>query len=338
MKKNRIYILVFLLLLVITIVLYNKRGGLSSINKSVSTFSVEDTAMIDKIILSDKSGKVLTLSKKNKIWYGNDSVKVRRDIMATLLETIKRVQVKSPVAKPMRNNIMKQLATGAIQVEIFQDGDLEKKYFVGGPTMDGFGTFMLLDGADDPFITHIPGFEGYLTVRFNTNVLVWKDREVFRYAPQNISIIKIEYPPSKEASFTLKVEGKDYVSLVNDAGDTAKAKINGEFLRDYLLKYSDIQYENQADPKRIPNLPELLSQENLLAKITIFDKEGQKKSVELFKRYFDGEKFLPKSEEYDFDRDRCFLRINGKEVYNAQYNVFNKLIVSYKDFFSTPLQ
>ncbi len=338
MKKNRIYILILLLLIIITAVLYYKRGGTGTIQSELKSFSVEDTTAIDKIVLSDKQGKVLVLTKKNNAWYGNDTVKVRRDIIGTLLETIKRVEVKSPVNKAMRANVMKQLATGAVQVEVYTDGDLERKFFVGGPTMDGFGTFMMLDGADDPFITHIPGFEGYLTVRFNTNVLVWRDREIFRYAPQNIKIIKIEYPTSKDASFTLKIEGKDYISLFNEAGDTASAKINGEFLRKYLVNYSDIQYENMVDPKKIPNLAELLIKENLLATITVYDKEGNKRSVELYKRYFDGLKFLPSSEDYDFDPDRCFVRLDGKNLYNGQYAVFNKLIVSYKDFFSAPLQ
>lgn len=338
MNRNRIYIVLLVALLVITGVLYYQRGGSGSIKSELKSFAVEDTATIDKIVLSDKQGKVLVLSKKNKAWFANDSIAVRRDMIKILLETIKRVEVKAPVNKAMRSNLMKQLATGAIQVEVYTDGDLERKYFVGGPTMDGFGTFMLLDGADDPFITHIPGFEGYLTVRFNTNALVWRDREIFRYAPQNIKIVRIEYPQNKQSSFTLKIEGKDYVNLSNDAGDTASGKINGEFLRKYLVGYADIQYENMVDPSKIPNLDELLSAENLLATITVYDKEGQKRTVELFKRYFDGVKFLPKSEEYDFDRDRVFVRLNGKTLYNGQYVVFNKLIVSYKDFFSTPLQ
>ncbi len=337
MKKNRIYIFVLLLLLVLAAVLYYKKGSKGSISSSLKDFAVEDTASIDKIIISDKTGKVLNLTKKNKIWFVNDSIRVRKDVIGILLETIKRVEVKSPVNKPMKENLMKQLATGAVQVEIYTDGSLEKKYFVGGATMDGVGTFMLLDGADDPFITHIPGFDGYLTVRYNANVEVWKDREIFRIAPQDISIIQIEYPQSNEASFTLKVEGAKHVSLFNKAGDTAKGGINGEFLRNYLIGYADIQYENILNTKKV-NIEQLLIPENLIAIITVYNKEGQAKKVELYKRYFDGEKFLPKSEEYDFDRDRCFVRINGGTVYNGQYRVFNPLIASYKDFFSTPVK
>ena len=335
MKKNKLYILILLVLLVLAGYLYYKKGGNGSIRSDKMAFAVEDTAAVDKIVISDKTGKVLSLTKKNKIWYVSDSIRVRRDVIGVLLETIKRVEVKSPVNKPMRSNLMKQLATGAVQVEVYSDGSLERKYYVGGPTMDGTGTFMLLDGAEDPFITHIPGFEGYLTVRFNTNIQVWKDRGIFRIAPQNISVIKIEYRESAEASFILKIQGKDYVSLMNMAGDSAKSGINGEFLRKYLVGFSDVQYENPVDVRKVP-LPELLIPQNLLAVITVFEREGAQHKVELFKRYFNGEKFLPKSEQYDFDQDRCFVRVNGNQVYNGQYRVFNNLIVNYKEFFSAP--
>lgn len=337
MKKNRIYIILLVVLLALAAYLYVKKGGNGSINSNKLAFSIEDTASLDKIILSDKTGKILQLTKKNKTWFVNDSILVRRDVMGVLLETIKRVEVKSPVNKPMKENLMKQLATGAIQVQLFSDGDMLRKYFVGGPTMDGVGTFMLLDEADEPFITHIPGFEGYLTVRYNTDISVWRDRGVFRIPPQNISIIQVDYPQAPEASFTLKIEGKQYVSLFNRSGDTAKNNINAEFLRKYLLAFSDVQYENMVNLKRVP-VDELLIPQNLLATITVFEKEGIKHQVELFKRYYNGENFLPKSEMYDFDQDRCFVRVNGKSIYNGQYRVFNSLIVNYKEFFSSPIK
>ncbi len=337
MKRNRIYIIILVVLLAFAAYLYVKKGGSGSINGNKMAFAVEDTAAIDKIVLSDKTGKVLLLTKKNKIWYANDSVRVRRDVIGVLLETIKRIEVKSPVNKPMRANLMKQLATGAVQVEIYTDGSLDRKYYVGGATMDALGTFMLLDGADDPFIIHIPGFDGYLTVRYNTDVSVWRDRGIFRIAPQNIGIVQIDYPESLEASFILKIQSKEYISLFNKAGDSAKSNINGEFLRKYLGGFSDIQYENPVDTKRL-NVAELLIPQNLIATIVVYEKEGAKHQVELFKRYFDGQKFLPKSEQYDFDQDRCFVRVDGNAVYNGQYRVFNNLIVNYKEFFSAPIK
>jgi hypothetical protein len=237
----------------------------------------------------------------------------------------------------MQENVMKQLASGGVMVEVYTDGDLERKFYVGGATQDGRGTFMLRDGADEPVITHMPGFEGYLTVRFITDAAKWKNKIIFRYFGDQISVLQVQYPGRPLESFTLRLDGINYAGLSNFAGDTARANLNGDFLRGYLQSYSNIQYESEADPKRIP-LESLLTDENLLAVITVYDKEGKAKKVELFKRYFDGLNFLPTSADYDFDRDRMFLRLNDKEVYNVQYFVFNKLIVTYKDFFSQPVQ
>lgn len=335
MKKNTIYILVLLVLLALAYYVYTTKGSKSSISDRLKDFAVEDTSSIDKIIISNKNGSVLKLVKTDGVWMANDSIKARKDIIRTLLETIKRVSIKSPVNKAMKDNVMKQLATGAVQVEIFVDGDLEKKYYVGGATQDGLGTFFLLDNSDEPMITHIPGFDGYLTVRYNSNAEVWRDREVFRYYPQNIDIISIEYPNLNKESFNLRISGKDYISLTNKAGDTATNNINGEYLRNYLINYTDVQYENIANPKKI-KLGELLLPENLICIITVFDKSGKSKKVELFRRFFDGQNFLPQGSDLELDTHRMFIRVNGKDVYNAQYNAFSKLIVRYSDFFSVP--
>lgn len=337
MKKNLLYIIILIVLAGLAYYLYTTKGSSSSLKSRLTEFAVEDTSQVDKIILSDKSGKVLTLTKqKNGLWYASDTVRVRKDIMLSLLETIKRVNVKAPVNKAMKERVMKQLATGGIQVEIYADGDLEKKYLVGGPTQDGLGTFCIKDGADEPYILHIPGFDGYLTVRFNTSLEVWRDREIFRYYPQNIDVVRIEYPGQLDKSFTLRVSGKDYIQLTNFKGDTAANNINAEFLRAYLLKFADIQYENRANPKKI-NFLEVLTPENLISVVTVIDKEGKSKKVEMFKRYFDGEKFKASGQDYEFDLDRLFIRVNDSEVYNAQYRVFSSIIVKYEDFFSKEL-
>ncbi len=335
MKKNTLYIIVLLVLVAVAYYVYTTKGSKSSISNRLKDFAVEDTSSIDKIIISNKNGSVLKLTKTNGQWMANDTIKARKDMIRTLLETIKRVSIKSPVNKAMKDNVMKQLATGAVQVEIFVDGDLEKKYFVGGATQDGLGTFYLLDNSDEPIVAHIPGFDGYLTVRYNTNQEVWRDREVFRYFPQNIDIITIDYPNLKKESFSLRISGKDYISLTNGAGDTATGNINGEYLRNYLINYTDVQYENIANAKKI-KLGEVLLPENLICTITVFDKSGTSKKVELFRRFFDGQNFIASGNENDLDQNRMFIRVNGKDVYNAQYNAFSKLIVRYSDFFTVP--
>jgi hypothetical protein len=51
-----------------------------------------------------------------------------------------------------------------------------KQYYVGHATQDNTGTYMLLTNPEtdknyeDPFVTHIPGFDGFLSTRYNHRI------------------------------------------------------------------------------------------------------------------------------------------------------------------------
>lgn len=337
MKKNIIYLVILALLAFAVVYLFKFKGNSASLASQLKDFAIADTAQISRVVITDKQGKILVLKKEKSGWFVNDTIPARKDIVQVLLETLKRIEVKSPVNKPMRKNVMKQLSTGAIKVQVYQNNDLQKSFFVGGPTMDGTGTFMILADADEPLITHIPGFDGYLTVRFNTNAEIWRDREIFRYYPSFIDAIEVKYPTSPAESFVLKVANKDQVSIANGKGEMVKGNVNADFLRSYLDAYMDVQYENiiQLAPTTRDSV---LVPQNLLATITVVNKEGDQKSIQIFKRYWNGRAFVNKGTEVEFDQDRVFVVINGQVVANGQYRTFNKLIVRYQDFTNPPIQ
>ena len=70
------------------------------------------------------------------------------------------------------------------------------------------------------------------------------------------------------------------------------------FLRNYLINYSDVQYENITNVKKI-KVAEVLSPQNLFCTITVFDKSGKSKKVEMFRRYFDGQEFIASGSEVE---------------------------------------
>jgi hypothetical protein len=116
-----------------------------------------------------------------------------------------------------------------------------------------------------------------------------------------------------------------------------KGNVNADFLRSYLDSYMNIQYENiiQLAPSTRDSV---LVPQNLLATITVVNKEGAQKSIQIFKRYWNGRAFVNKGTEVEFDQDRVFVVINQKVVANGQYRTFNKLIVRYQDFTNPPIQ
>ncbi len=337
MKKNYIYLLLILILVSLVFYLFQYKSNKGTIGQNIKDFSVQDTASITKVTITNKQGKILTVQRTKAGWFVNDSIPARKDIVNILLETIKRVEVKSPVNKPMRENVMKQLATSSIKVQIYEEDDLLKCFFVGGATMEGTGTFMLLEDASEPVITHIPGFEGYLTVRFNSNPEVWRDREIFRNHPAFIDIIKVDYPQNPKESFLLKIQNREFVGLSNGSGEVAKNNVNADFLRNYLEQYMDVQYENLINLAQSTKDSVICSQ-NLLASITLVDKEGVSKNAKIYKRYWDGRAFVQKGKDVEFDLDRVFVVINDKVIANGQYRTFNRLIVRYQDFFNAPVK
>ena len=48
----------------------------------------------------------MVLKKEKSGWFVNDTIPARKDIVQVLLETLKRIEVKSPVNKPMREHVM----------------------------------------------------------------------------------------------------------------------------------------------------------------------------------------------------------------------------------------
>lgn len=336
MKRIYLYLVILAVLLTAAYYLATRKGG-STIARNLKSFSVEDTASLTKIFIADKTGKSVLLEKQaNKTWTVNTNFQARPDMIETLLSTLKRVEVKSPVNKPMRQRIMNEMATSATKVEIYKNNSKQKTFYVGGPTQDGLGTFMLLEGADEAFITHIPGFEGYLSTRFATIEDVWKDREVFRFHPALIDIIKVEYPGQPKNSFTLKIQDQQTITLKNDAGDEAKS-VNGDFLRQYLKFYEDIQFESLIK-LRPGQQDSVLYPGNLICEITVYDKSGTKKSAKLYRRYYNGLDFAQSGNEAEYDHSRYFVLTPKNGVANAQRRIFEKIMVKYGDFFGEPIE
>src|SRR3972149_10537431 len=171
MKKNRLTIIITIALAIIAAyLLYTSKKG--TIRQELKDFAVEDTSAITKIFMVDMRNNQVTLQKeKPGNWAVNGKYRARNDLIDVLLKTMKNLQVKSPVARAAHDNMVKQLATGAVKVEIYQNNNTNpgKVYYVGGATQDKYGTYMLLENSSEPFIMSLPYFSGYLTTRYNTD-------------------------------------------------------------------------------------------------------------------------------------------------------------------------
>lgn len=331
-KKNLIALIIVLVLAAVAtwLVINNSKGTLP---EKLSDFAVKDTASITKIFLADKTGKSVTLTKDSPgVWKVNNKYYARKDAVDILLYTIYSLEVKQPVGKKAQDNVVKTLASGATKIEIYNDDELVKMYYVGGETPDAMGTYMLMvnektkENSSVPFVMYIPGFEGYLTTRYFTDASDWRDRAVFRYIPTEISNVKVEYPQSPSEGFEIV---KKQENMWDARSLTPGATIPGFdtlMVKQYLSYFQNIQYESiEKDVKKV-NRDSILAS-TPMAVITVTNANGMRNTAKLFYKKAAPEQVDQQGNPHKYDVDRLYGQVNnGEDFVLCQYYVFGKLL------------
>ena len=345
MKKNTLTIIITIVLAVIVAYLfYTSKEG--TIRQELKDFAIEDTSAITKIFLADMSNHQVTLEKiEPGHWIVNGKYKARKDLIEILLKTMKNLEVKSPVAKAARENVIKRIATGAVKVEVYQNNNDEpnKVYYVGGATQSQMGTYMLLENSSNPFIMNIPYFSGYLTTRYNTDEYEWRDKTVFNYQFKDIAGVKLEYTHNPEYSFSIMNTGNWTYTLRSLQNDELIANYDTNNLNIYLTFFRNIQFEGFVRNKDTAFRDSIVSYPPFCT-LTVTDMSGNTTKVKAFL------KPVPKGTtdlndnpiEYDVDRmyalidtrhvGRNYRSVDENQLVTIQYFVFDKLFLVINDF------
>jgi hypothetical protein len=343
-SKNKITLILFIIVASASLWLY-LHNTKSTIREELYDFAVEDTASITKIYMVNTNGKQVLLERESaSSWKVNKKYKARPDAIKNLLVCIKDLQVRNPVAKSAIENVSKQLATSSTKVEIYQKNKLVKMYYVGGDTQDGLGTFMLLTDVKTgknsitPFVMFIPGFNGFLSVRYFLDEDEWRDRTVFNFYPDQISSITVYYTHFPDSGFTLTLHNINSISLSDSKGnnipvfDTLKAKR-------YITYYTNIQYEALRNKMR-PSFRDSVLAKGPVHIITLKDKNGVSHIVKTFSKPADPNKIDETTGKPAIeDTERMFALINDdKDIALIQYFVFGKLFQNISYFKKFPEQ
>ncbi len=175
MKKKNLLILVITLILLIIAAFLVIRQSSGTFGSGMKDFAVTDTASITKVFLADKNNNTILLDRKAPgDWLLNGTYRARNSGIKMLFETFSNLVPKFPVPKKAHNSVITQLAASSVKVEIYQQvyrirlfgiklfphEKLTKTYYVGGATQDNMGTFMLMEGAEVPFVVHLLGLRG----------------------------------------------------------------------------------------------------------------------------------------------------------------------------------
>ncbi len=338
MKKNLFIIIITILLLIVALVLIlNNRT--STIRGEYSNFAIKDTASVTKIFLADKKNRKILLERKNNNeWTVNESYKARPDAVESILDALIRVDVKSPVSPAAHNNTVARLSSTGTKVEVYQMAHqvnifdwirlfpkekLSKVFYVGGPTQENTGTYMLLENSTKPYVTYIKGFMGFLTPRYSTLLNDWRDHTIFSHSIPEIAEVRVEFFNKPELSYRInKVNTRFSVTelrnnkLIPDY-DTLKLIQTLSYFRDVnfeaLLEYPDEKTDSLITNKEYVEL-------------SLTDTSGQKKTLKTFRKDPPEGQVDLEGNPVPYDRDRLYGLMNEDEDFVLlQYFVFDNI-------------
>lgn len=298
-------------------------------------FAVENADDIQKVFIADRQGNQTTLERRDGYWLYNGQWRVRPTAISNLLQAIQFVDMKYKPPRAAVSNMVKSLATEGIKVEVYGRKDrLLKAYYVGGATADETGTYMILEGAEEPYVTYLPGWRGNLRHRYSLKGEDWRDRTVIAYDPDDIQALSMEYPKQQNNSFVLERSGKSYsVKPFYDLTSAINRPYREKSAETFLISFDKLIAEafETRNPER-DSIAQLLP----FAILRITDNQGEVQEFRFHPILLDGIYQDPKTGAYSANPivERYFLDIptNG-DFMMVQDRVFRKIFWAYDSFF-----
>ena len=339
MKKNTLIIIITLTLLIFAGLLYFNRTS-STFRDREKSFAVKDTATITKIFLADKQNRTVLLERVTAgEWQLNDTYLARQSGVELLLETMANLVPRYPVPKNAHDNIVAQMAAQSVKVEVYQEvyridlfdrirmfphEKLTKVYYVGSATADNMGTFMLMEGADMPFVVQLLGLRGYVAPRYSTLEKEWRDHTVFKTKLYDIREVVMEVPGDPEGSYRI-VNGEDGITF---SGMAANRPMPYDTLKmmNFLTAFTDIRFESLIEGMD-PAMQDSIINSMPMNILTVVDTEGNTNTVKTFFKPNSERTFDPQGNVYAYDVDRLYGLVNGGEDFVLlQYYVFDRVL------------
>lgn len=335
---NKTYLLLLLLLLLSGAAFYFLSDNRSSTTNDLeSDFAISNSDDIHKVFLADKRSQTATLVRNGRGWdYINKdgaTFNVRANAIHNLLETVTKVKVRYTVGEANMEMAINDLSTNGIKVELYsKSGNRLKTYYVGGPSNDQQGTYMIMEDSDQPYVTHLGHWEGVLTPRFMLGEEDWRDKIVFKHDAKTIQSLSIEYPTKKNSSFMIdRIDEKTYnITPFYPSTKVIEKSVVHQKVDAYLYNYEKMVAE--AFENKNPNKTKILNQLPFCI-ITLKLTNGEEKKVRIISIVQEtnvtksGKIVRPKVE-------RFFAVVNdGEDFFLVQNLVFQKLFLGYDHFF-----
>lgn len=299
---------------------------------SYEEIAVKNPSEVTKVLLTDKDGNSVKLSKEEDVWMVNNSIPAFKPHIDILLnKTINKLDVVGPVPEAAKEGLIRRMVGESIHVEIFNKDKKLSGYYVGGSNPDQTGTYFHIEGSDVPYVVNIPGFRGLLTPKFSTSLEDWYSKTIFDYEPEEIEWISLVYHNEKNQNFRLLIKDSTYMLHPGN-------KINQQAAKSYFALYKFKNFEGYAPYLDQATKDSIKASQPFLT-ITVKPYEYSERELKLFKKggLVSGRSLYDKKGDAIVeDVERYFAAYTGFDrLVTVQDYTIGKLLVK-RDYFTIP--
>ncbi len=326
---RKLIVLIAFLILVITLGFYAKSlvENQGKSDTELIEFAVKDTSSVDKIIISDAYSNTIELVRSEKKWTDASGECVTQENVHFILDALKNIEFKAYLAKEAQANFNKKLVTQHTKVEIFQNGEWVKTWYIGPPSQDHYGQIMLLDSkeagkSDIPVMMSIRGVKGIIEPRFFADKRSWKCTNIFAVPLDKISKVDVKIMTDPRLSFSVTKVGS--ILSVFQAGKKLENADNSMTFR-YLQNYKKIHYD-LANFELSKRQVDSVKHTKPFSTISLYETTGKKTHLRLFTLKSNETSKNEYGEVLNIDLNKFWCELPNGELVKCQYFVFDPLL------------
>lgn len=332
MNRKKIIILIASIAVIAGLTYYAvnlKKNSGKSISELIE-FSVADTSTIDKVIITDALGQKMEVVRNGQTWTDANGGCITQTNVHFILEALKNIEFKGYLPDNSHKQFIKLMSAQSTKVEIFQDGDWIKTWYIGPAAQDHYGQIMLLEDADlgksdIPVMMKIKGLQGIIEPRFFADPRKWMCTNIFSLPIDKIAKVDVKFYDEPTRSFTV-TKNKTKIGVFQQG--KRLPKIDTAMAYRYLQNYKKIHFDlanYELNDKQIDSL----KKSQPFATITVDEVGGKSSKLRLFRIQSEFEQRNEFGITVNVDMNKFWCELPNGQLVKCQYFVFNPLLLGH---------
>jgi hypothetical protein len=335
MKKR---IILFLAIALLALLGWYTSTLLSTQGKSdteLIEFSVADTNAVTKVIITDAFSNKMELVRNGDQWTDAEGGCIMQENIHFILEAFKKIEFKGYLPDNAHRQFTKLMATQHTKVEIYENDEWSKTWYIGPPAQDHYGQIMLLDSdefgkSSKPVMMKIKGVNGIIEPRFFADKRKWICTRIFAIPLNRIRKVHVNYPKDPVRSFTVTKNG---MNLSVYQQQKKLKNVDTAMIFRYLQNYKKVHFDlanYELSNKQVDSMKRTIP----FATIEVTETTGKKTKLRCFsiKAQEDSYETNEFGEVVDVDNEKFWCELPDGTIVKCQYFVFNPLLFGHVYF------